>query len=127
MLRTWTCLASACILPEVIASTGAPIPTFDYVIVGGGTAGLVVANRLSALPNVSVAIIEVGGDQRQNPNITSANGFSLAFDTPVDWAYRSVPQASSGDRVIEYHAGKAIGGTSTINGTCSDLLVRITV
>lgn len=89
---------------------------FDFIIVGGGTSGLVVANRLSELSNVSVAIIEAGDDVRDNVNVTDANAFSAAFGTPIDWAYSSTAQEFAEDRVFPYHAGKAIGGTSTING-----------
>jgi choline dehydrogenase len=97
-------------------SVAAAVPTFDYIIVGGGTAGLVLANRLSALSHVRVAIIEPGGDERGNVNVTSVNSFPNGYNSPVDWNYTSVAQANAGGRVLDYHAGKAIGGTSTING-----------
>jgi choline dehydrogenase len=93
-----------------------PHTTFDYVIVGGGTAGLVLANRLSAFPHVRVAVIEPGGDERTNPDVTNSNAYMKAFSTDVDWMYMSVPQTHAGGRAMEYHSGKAIGGTSTING-----------
>jgi choline dehydrogenase len=93
-----------------------PNTTFDYVIVGGGTAGLVLANRLSVFPHVRVAVIEPGGDERANPDVTSSGWYMKAFGTDVDWMYMSVPQAHAAGRAMEYHSGKAIGGTSTING-----------
>ncbi|KAL9622538.1 MAG: hypothetical protein Q9160_003035 [Pyrenula sp. 1 TL-2023] len=90
--------------------------TFDYIIIGGGTSGLAVANRLSERANITVAVIEPGGDQRYNPNVTSVDGFTSAFNTSIDWSYRSAPQGSAGNRELTYYAGKALGGTSTING-----------
>jgi choline dehydrogenase len=93
---------------------------FDYVIVGGGTAGLVIANRLSEQSAVSVAVVEVGGDQRNNPNVTDVDKFISAFNTSIDWQYPTAAQQYAGKRVFDYHQGKAIGGTSTINGWCRD-------
>ncbi|KAB5515065.1 hypothetical protein GE09DRAFT_1013465 [Coniochaeta sp. 2T2.1] len=99
-----------------IAATRAEV--FDYVIVGGGTAGLVVANRLSETPTVRVAVIEAGGDERNNPNVTLASGYinMTAYNTAIDWAYQTVPQLGVNNTPLTYHQGKAIGGTSTING-----------
>ncbi|KAI0603127.1 glucose oxidase [Biscogniauxia sp. FL1348] len=89
---------------------------YDYVIAGAGTCGLVLANRLSEDPNVRVAVIEPGADVRNNPNVTDVSAFTVAFNTSIDWQYVTTPQPGAGNRSIAYHAGKAIGGTSTING-----------
>ncbi|KAI1752442.1 GMC oxidoreductase [Xylaria castorea] len=90
--------------------------TFDYIIAGAGTCGLVIANRLSADPKIRVAVIEPGEDVRNNINVTDPSLFTVAFDTPIDWQYSTTPQPGAGNRTIPWHAGKAIGGTSTING-----------
>ncbi|KAI0127401.1 GMC oxidoreductase [Xylariales sp. AK1849] len=90
--------------------------TYDYIVAGAGTAGLVVANRLSADPSITVAVVEPGGDERTNPNVTSVLGYLTAFNTSIDWQYSIVPQSGLQGRDMQYHAGKAIGGTSTING-----------
>ncbi|KAI4869417.1 putative GMC oxidoreductase [Hypoxylon rubiginosum] len=90
--------------------------TFDYVIAGGGTCGLVLANRLSEDPSIRVVVVEPGGDVRNNPNVTDVTAFTLAFDTEIDWQYTTTPQPAGGNQSIPFHAGKAIGGTSTING-----------
>ncbi|KAK8022750.1 glucose oxidase [Apiospora rasikravindrae] len=82
---------------------------YDYVVAGAGTAGLVVASRLSADPSTSVLVIEPGGDERANPNVTSPLAFTVPFDA-------TTPQKHLANRSLEYHQGKAIGGTSTING-----------
>lgn len=92
------------------------LAAYDYIIVGGGTAGLVVANRLSELPDIQVAVIEAGDDVEDNINVTSTTRFITALGTSIDWNYESVNQSYGGNRPISYHAGKALGGTSTING-----------
>lgn len=90
--------------------------TFDYVIVGAGTAGLVIANRLSEDPNIRVGVIEPGDDVRNDPSVTSTGDVGNQFNPALDWAYNTTAQPQIGGRIIPYHAGKAIGGTSNING-----------
>lgn len=92
---------------------------YDFVIVGGGTSGLVVANRLSELKNVTVAVIEAGDSVFNNANVTNVMGYSLAFGTEIDWAYETANQTYAGGLKQTIRAGKAIGGTSTINGNLS--------
>lgn len=89
---------------------------YDYIILGGGTSGLVVANRLSENPNISVAVIEAGDSVRFNPNVTNTTAFGLSLGTSIDWMYPSLPQQYANNKSVIYHAGKALGGTSTING-----------
>jgi choline dehydrogenase-like flavoprotein len=91
-------------------------PQYDFVIVGGGTSGLVVANRLSEMENVTVAVIEAGDSVLNNANVTNVMGYSLAFGTEIDWAYETANQTYAGGLKQTIRAGKAIGGTSTING-----------
>ncbi|KAK9413290.1 putative Glucose oxidase [Seiridium unicorne] len=104
------------VLATILPPLAACQDTYDYIIAGAGTCGLVVANRLSADPDITVLVIEPGLDQRINPNVTSVTGFLTAYNTSIDWAYTVVPQASLAGRDMQYHAGKAWGGTSTING-----------
>lgn len=91
---------------------------FDYIIAGGGTCGLLLANRLSADPSTTVLVIEPGQDVRNNPNVTIPANFlsgSLA-NTSIDWAYLTEPQRGAANRTLELHSGRALGGSSTING-----------
>ncbi|KAG7284608.1 hypothetical protein NEMBOFW57_009213 [Staphylotrichum longicolle] len=97
-------------------SAAGAVDSFDYIIVGAGTSGLVVANRLSEDPSVTVAVIEPGTDQRDNINVTSTTAFGNSFGTAIDWAYSTTKQHEAGNKELPLHAGKAWGGTSTING-----------
>ncbi|ORY67689.1 GMC oxidoreductase [Pseudomassariella vexata] len=89
---------------------------YDYVVVGGGTSGLVVAKRLSEDLSVSVLVIEAGDSVFNNVNVTNPNGYGLAFGTEIDYAYQTVNQTYGGGLIQTMRAGKALGGTSTING-----------
>ena len=88
----------------------------DYVIVGAGTAGLVLANRLSQDPSISVAVVDPGPDRRGNPTVENPQIWSELLGGPVDWSYESTPQAYADNRTLGYSAGKGIGGTTLING-----------
>ncbi|KAK6206955.1 GMC oxidoreductase [Colletotrichum tabaci] len=98
--------------------------TFDYVIIGGGTAGLVLANRLSAKSDVTVAVIEAGTFyQITNPIIgnTPAGDTLFAGSSPldtnplVDWNFVTQSQAGANNRRIHYARGKCLGGSSARN------------
>ncbi|KAL4888773.1 alcohol oxidase [Aspergillus ambiguus] len=91
---------------------------YDYIVVGGGTSGLAVANRLSEDLNVNVLIIEAGDSVLNNPNVTNVDGFGYAFGTDIDWQYKSTNQTYGGNLSQVLRAGKALGGTSAINGMC---------
>ena len=87
---------------------------YDYVIVGGGAAGSVLASRISADPDRTVVLLEAGGwDRRKEIAIPAA--FSKLFETEFDWAYRTVPQRQLHDRELYWPRGKGIGGTTSMN------------
>lgn len=90
--------------------------SYDFVIVGGGTSGLVVANRLSEMSGFTVAVIEAGDSVLKNVNVSTVTGYGKAFGTEIDWAYQTEDQTYAGGSKQIMRAGKAIGGTSTING-----------
>jgi choline dehydrogenase len=87
---------------------------YDYVIVGAGSAGCVLANRLSGNPDVKVALVEAGRrDRKQEIHIPAA--FSKLFKTPWDWNFSTTPQKHMADREMYWPRGKMIGGSSSIN------------
>jgi choline dehydrogenase len=90
--------------------------TFDYVIVGAGSAGCVLANRLSADPSIRICLLEAGGKD-SHPWIHIPVGYFFNFDHPrADWRYRTEPEAGLNGRVLKYPRGRVLGGTSSING-----------
>lgn len=96
---------------------------FDFLVAGGGTAGLVIANRLSEDPSVTVAVIEPGDDVRNDPLVLDVDLAGVTFSPSLNWNYNSTVQPQLGGRVLTHSAGKAIGGTTVINGKCSSQLM----
>ena len=91
-------------------------PTFDYIIVGAGTAGSLLANRLSADRSKRVLLVEAGG-RDNHPWIHIPVGYLYCIDNPnTDWCFRTEPEAGLNGRILIYPRGKTLGGCSSING-----------
>ncbi|KAK1513429.1 GMC oxidoreductase [Colletotrichum costaricense] len=90
--------------------------TYDYIIVGGGTAGLTVAARLSENPQVTVLVLEAGADRSTDLNVLAPGLFPAMYgNTDYDWDYKTVPQTSANDKVVAHIRGKQLGGSSAMN------------
>ncbi|KAK7046421.1 L-sorbose 1-dehydrogenase [Favolaschia claudopus] len=89
-----------------------------YIVVGGGTAGLAVATRLSENSANTVIVIEAGSDGFDNPNITNLTGPSIQAlpGTSVDYNYQSLPLKYASNQIVSMTRGKVLGGSSALNG-----------
>lgn len=89
---------------------------YDYIIVGAGSAGCVLANRLSADPCLRILLLEAGGPDN-NPWIHIPVGYFKTLHNPkTDWCYKTEPEAGLKDRKLDWPRGKGLGGSSSING-----------
>ncbi|MBY5924224.1 MULTISPECIES: GMC family oxidoreductase [unclassified Halomonas] len=89
---------------------------FDYIVVGAGSAGCVLANRLSEDPEVSVLLLEAGGSD-WNPWIHVPVGYFKTMHNPAtDWCYLTDPDDGIDGRRLQWPRGKVLGGSSSLNG-----------
>ena len=91
---------------------------YDYIIVGAGSAGCVLANRLSADPAVSVLLVEAGG-RDWHPFIHMPAGLAkLINNKQINWHYETEPEAALNGRRLYWPRGRVLGGSSSINAMC---------
>lgn len=97
-------------------TTAHNIGEFDYIVVGAGSAGCVLANRLSADPSKNVLLLEAGG-RDWNPWIHVPVGYFKTLHNPnTDWCYKTEPDPGLNGRRLDWPRGKTLGGSSSING-----------
>ena len=88
---------------------------YDYIVVGAGAGGAVVANRLTEDSKINVLLLEAGGPQTVITDIPALSE-RLVDNDEYDWRYKTVPQKYFTGVSMDVNLGKAIGGSSTING-----------
>ncbi|KAJ8112865.1 hypothetical protein OPT61_g4872 [Boeremia exigua] len=117
-MRFWalTVLVADLASQACATSPGYVADAYDFIIVGGGTAGLAVASRVSiGLPNSTVLVIEAGPDGRQEPGIYIPGRKGSTLGGRYDWNLTTVPQSNANNRVFAQNRGKVLGGSSALN------------
>jgi pyridoxine 4-oxidase len=87
---------------------------FDFLIIGSGTAGCVLASRLSEDSSIKVGLIEAGTTPT-DPRVADPRSWPLLQGSAIDWCYSTIPQRHAANRVFDWPRGKAIGGSTTLN------------
>ncbi|KAK1722413.1 GMC oxidoreductase [Colletotrichum acutatum] len=114
-LKMWPAL----MLLSVVSSTAAQ--SYDYIIVGGGTAGSALATRLSlGLPDAQILLLEAGPSALDELRINVPGLRGSILGTEYDWNFTSIDQSALGGRQIPVNRGKVLGGSSAMNYLCYD-------
>ncbi|KAG5650469.1 hypothetical protein H0H81_012132 [Sphagnurus paluster] len=96
---------------SVLSST-----VFDYIVIGGGTAGLTVARRLSDDTSKKVLVLEAGRSGINDPLVTIPQKSFSFIGTDIDWLYNTAPQTNAANQTVNLSSGKILGGGSAVNG-----------
>lgn len=89
--------------------------SFDYIVVGGGTAGLAVASRLAEDASLTVGILEAGGIAHGDDTVDIPAFYGRSLGGQFDWAFETQPQEALAGRALAWPRGKVLGGTSALN------------
>jgi choline dehydrogenase-like flavoprotein len=93
-----------------------PTHEADIIIVGGGTAGLVLASRLSANPSLEILVIEAGNDTTSDPRTQIPALWYGLLNSENEWGFNITPQAALGGKAFRQPQGRQLGGCSGLNG-----------
>lgn len=112
---TWSTIAETSVMRLSPDKRKGMRTEFDYVVVGAGSAGCVLANRLSEDPTTTVALLESGGSDRKF-EIKMPLGYPKLFKTEYDWNFTTGKQVGLHDRQLYWPRGRVLGGSSSLNG-----------
>jgi choline dehydrogenase-like flavoprotein len=98
-----------------MATTSSSSDSFDYVIVGGGAAGLVLAARLTEDPQIHVLVLEAGEDLTADPRVNVPAMWVQLAGSEADWRFKTSPQKALAGREMEFPQGRLLGGSSALN------------
>lgn len=89
---------------------------FDFIVIGGGTAGLAVAARLAeSNAEFTIGVIEAGGVAQNNPDVDIPGHYGRSLGGSYDWHLETIPQKGLGGRALPWPRGRVLGGTSVLN------------
>ncbi|KAF5858199.1 hypothetical protein ETB97_004701 [Aspergillus alliaceus] len=109
-------LLEVCFAYPTARADQVPQNEYDFIICGGGTAGLVLANRLSESGKQRVLVLEAGPEPSVVAAYETPGGNQFLSGTAIDWNFYTSPQENLDGRILPYHRGRALGGSSVTNG-----------
>jgi len=101
--------------PDAITAEAFAATAFDFLIIGGGTAGLAVAARLSENPTLVVGVLEAGPSALGDELVDAPGRAGAPLGSALDWQFKTTSQPGMGGRVVPWARGRVVGGSSALN------------